>query len=393
MQPISFYLKHYAKAAVRRTVWPLLPAKSRALIRAHWHTPRMPIHVFFEPTTQCNLRCLHCGRTHWKDRDPNRDIDLGVFKRTVKELHDGGVREMTLQGLGEPFLHKDIFEMIEYTRALGIYTRFNTNFTIFDDAMAERLVRGGHSEVMVSIESIEPKLFADIRRRGDLDTVLTNIKRLADAKQRLGSDTPKIYVNAVLLKSTLELAPRLASEMRRVGASRLNFQGLNTAGIPEKVKLLNGTRMIDNSLSSLTYEEIEDVTQKILALGDADFPVTITGDLGGRDSVHRPASGILTCSDLWESPYIDSSGRVTPCCWLPDGDIMTLGDLRKESFRDVWFGPAYEKLRRQHITGHPPDVCKNCQKLTLVIENGTSQAGEDQSAERYNNFFLGVPKV
>jgi radical SAM protein with 4Fe4S-binding SPASM domain len=299
---------------------------------------------------------------------------------------------MTLQGLGEPFLHKDIFEMIEYTRALGIYTRFNTNFTIFDDAMAERLVRGGHSEVMISIESIEPKLFADIRRRGDLDTVLTNIKRLSDAKRRLGSETPKIEVNAVLLKSTIELAPKLAAEMRRVGASRLNFQGLNTDGIPEKVKLLNGTRMVDNSLSSLTDAEIESITKGILALGDTDFPVTITGDLGGRDSAHRPASGILTCSDLWESPYIDSAGRVTPCCWLPDGDIMTLGDLRKNTFREIWFGREFEQLRRQHVTGCPPDVCKNCQKLTLIIENGTARAHETGSAEHYDHFFLGASK-
>lgn len=366
----------------------LLPKSLQPSVHAKMRRHHFPIHLFIEPTTQCNLKCLHCGRTYWKERDQHRDMDLEMFKALVTEAAELGVNSITIQGLGEPLLHPQIFEMVEHAQRVGIFTRFNTNFTIMDEEKAEKLVKSGHGEVMVSVESVDPDMYADIRRKGTLDTVLANMKLLTDTKKRLGVDTPKICVNAVLMHSTVDHIETLVKTLEDLGVSDINFQGLNTDGIPENARLKDGTRMSQNALGSLTDQEIEDITQRIKALNRPEFRVTTHWDLGGRHAQNIPKNTIRTCRDMWERPYVDSSGHVTPCCLLPDGAIMSLGNLSEQRFEDIWLGEAYNTLRQQHLTGHPPKECVNCQAMNYIYDEKSGDFVEQGTGDRFSGYFL-----
>jgi radical SAM protein with 4Fe4S-binding SPASM domain len=346
-----------------------------------------PTHLFIEPTTQCNLKCLHCGRTYWKERDQYRDMDLEMFKSLVSEAAELGVNAITIQGLGEPLLHPQIFEMVNHAQQAGIFTRFNTNFTIMDAEKAENLVKSRHGEVTVSIESVDPDMYADIRRKGTLDTVLSNMRLLADTKKRLGMDTPKIRVNAVLMYSTMDHIETLVETLKNLGVSEINFQGLNTEGIPEKARLKDGTLMSKNALASLSDQEIENIINRIKALDCPECHVSTHWDLGGRHSQNIPKDFIRTCREMWERPYVDSNGHVTPCCLIPDGSIMSLGNLNEQSFKDIWAGDAYNTLRRQHLTGNPPKACVNCQAMNYIFDVKSGDFIEHGSGERLSGYF------
>ena len=157
--------------------------------------------------------------------------------------------------------------------------------------------------------------------------------------------------------------------MKELGAARLNFQGLNTYGLPQRARLKNGIRLVDNALNSLSADEIDRVTKEIQDLSTDTMPVAIVSDLGGRGSQHLPQDGVVTCRELWDSPFIDSAGRVTPCCWIPDGCIMTLGDLKTSTFSEIWKGQEYIELRRLHLTNQHPKQCKGCQALSLPADD------------------------
>lgn len=375
-------------AKLKQMIWPYLPApyKARRIIWAP--PPSYPRHVFIEPSTRCNLKCVHCGRTYWKERAKGRDIDFDLVKKLLDEFAELGVKEVTLQGLGEPLLHANIFDMITYARGLGFYTRFNTNLTILSGETAELLVQCGHSEVMVSIESVDPDLFADIRRGTTLDTVLGNVEKLAEIKNRLGKNLPAIYVSAVLFKSTLPQIPAFISKMKSLGIARINFQGFNTEGIDLNTRLRDGTPLGNETLSDMPPDEIEKLVAEIKSYGDDDTEVSVCGDLGGRGSRHKPSKGIVTCRELWETSNIDSSGHVTPCCWLPDATIIDLGDLKKKSFSEIWFGNAYDRLRRQHLRGKLPAPCQGCQALTYVVAHPSRFFGKPEDFPLYTGCFL-----
>ena len=374
---VKHFLKPYFTASFRM----------RSLLRRN--APHYPRHVFIEPTTRCNLKCIHCGRTYWKNRDPKRDLSFELYKKILTQLSEKDVAGISIQGAGEPLMHKDIFEMIDLARSLGLYTRFNTNLTALTEEEAERLVRLRHSEIEVSIESIDPEVFADIRRGTTLEQVLGNLRKINEAKKRLGSEYPRIHASVVLMKATLHRAVELITEMKRAGVKRMDFNDLNTDGLDLNVVLRDGSRLRDNSLSTMPEAEVARALAEIKRLGDDELEICVPGDLAGRKDMAKRPRGIITCLDMWELPYIDSAGRMTPCCWLPDGDIMTLGDFNTQSFDEIWFGERYERLRRQHLTNQHPPECARCQQLMYVAAAPSRLWGTPGSTKEYIRVFLG----
>ena len=53
---------------------------------------------------------------------------------------------------------------------------------------------------------------------------------------------------------------------------------------------------------------------------------------------------------------VDESGKVSSCCVWP----VTLGDLNKESFHDIWNGSRFENLRAVVNTPQAPERCRKC---------------------------------
>ena len=77
----------------------------------------------FEIIQTCPNNCLFCSSCAGMDKDTVIDID--VFKKTIEYFMKlGFIEEISFSG-GEPFLHPNLFEMIEYCKKL-----YNFNGTI-----------------------------------------------------------------------------------------------------------------------------------------------------------------------------------------------------------------------------------------------------------------------
>lgn len=72
----------------------------------------------FEIIQTCPNNCLFCSSCAGMDK--NTIIDINTFKRTIDHFMNlGGIEEISFSG-GEPFLHPNLFEMIEYCKSFGI---------------------------------------------------------------------------------------------------------------------------------------------------------------------------------------------------------------------------------------------------------------------------------
>jgi radical SAM protein with 4Fe4S-binding SPASM domain len=59
---------------------------------------------------------------------------------------------------------------------------------------------------------------------------------------------------------------------------------------------------------------------------------------------------------------------VAPCCFDKDAQHQ-LGDLKKQSFKEIWSNPAYKKFRSALLSGRKNiDICANCSEGTKVWE-------------------------
>jgi len=72
------------------------------------------------------------------------------------------------------------------------------------------------------------------------------------------------------------------------------------------------------------------------------------------------------CWKMWHSCVITWDGKVVPCCFDKDAS-HPLGDLRQNSFSEIWQHKAYQDFRANLLQARSNiDICKNCTEGTKV---------------------------
>ncbi len=135
-------------------------------------------------TDRCDLRCTYC-MTERPVFLPKRDL------LTPEELDQlaaafirRGVTKIRVTG-GEPLVRKDIGEIFErlgrHVRTGGLRELTLTTNATQLAAHAEHLVRCGVRRVNVSLDSLDPQIYADITRGGRLDSALEGLEAAREA--------------------------------------------------------------------------------------------------------------------------------------------------------------------------------------------------------------------
>jgi len=92
----------------------------------------LPVRLWLETTSVCNLRCVMCPN---KDLNERREgfMDFPLFRKIIDEARRF-VFDVNLIHRGEGLLHPEFPRMVRYSHDAGIYTKFHTNATILDEA-------------------------------------------------------------------------------------------------------------------------------------------------------------------------------------------------------------------------------------------------------------------
>ena len=87
----------------------------------------------------------------------------------------------------------------------------------------------------------------------------------------------------------------------------------------------------------------------------------------GKDGKYYIKNELLShCWKLWHACVITWDGLVVPCCFDKDAKHQ-LGDLKQNSFKEVWNGKPYNKFKASVLRSRKEiDICKNCTEGTKV---------------------------
>ncbi len=183
--------------------------------------PRLPDarKLYIEATSGCNLQCRTCIRNVWSD--PPAKMPMDTFRRLTDGL-DGlpDLRRVVFTGFGEPLTHPDILDMIEAVRQRDLAVTVGSNGLLLKPNMARELVRLGVDRLVVSVDGVKPETYADVRG-AQLSEVLNNIRHLNEAKRELGSLSPALGIEFVVLKSNVAELAELTGLASRLNASRV----------------------------------------------------------------------------------------------------------------------------------------------------------------------------
>jgi tungsten cofactor oxidoreducase radical SAM maturase len=178
--------------------------------------PRLPDvrKLYIQPTTGCNLHCRTCIRNVWDENEAQMSMD--TFHRLMESLDKlSDLPRVVFSGFGEPLTHPNILEMIGTVRKRNMAVTLGSNGLLLGAEMARELVRLGVDRLVVSVDGVKPETYAFVRG-AMLSQVLSNIRGLNEVKRQLGSLTPALGIEFVLLKTNVtELADltRFASQL------------------------------------------------------------------------------------------------------------------------------------------------------------------------------------
>jgi radical SAM protein with 4Fe4S-binding SPASM domain len=351
-------------------------ASLHPLIRARYPLREMPrprsLAVRMDITNKCNLDCMQCTlrANRLAAGESPSDMSVDLFGRIARQIFPYA-HVVGLSCEAEPTMHgrfEDILGIVGATPGPGYL--LTTNGTTLTERRIQALFDCNMGGITVSIDGATAATFERIRRNGRFERVVEAIERIDRVKRSrgLGRDHfPLLQVNYTLMRSTVGELPAMVELCRRWNVHRLTLQ---------HVYVLDQTGLQGESLAhapALSDGILRACKARCEAAGiQTTFPVLFDPDpeppAASEPPVATPAEAdpfaepSLSCYAPWRMLRIRWNGTVHPCDLWSGAPI---GDLRTQSFEEVWNGPAYLRLRWDHARCRPTHPsCVGCNMVT-----------------------------
>lgn len=164
-------------------------------------------------TTECNMRCEFCGADVLRDGG-KYEIDLESIKELIDEAYRDGNTRITFSG-GEPFLVKNLRQMMEYALKLNFLVNISTNGLLIDDEYAE-FVAKNKVNTRISIHSLDADKYYKITGADVLERVIESVHILKRHKAYYSLTATVYEENADDIEALAEFA-------HENGASSIRF--------------------------------------------------------------------------------------------------------------------------------------------------------------------------
>ncbi len=298
-----------------------------------------PVSISFEPTTSCNLRCPECPSGLREFTRPTGMLKKDFFSQTIDDIYKD-LLYLVFYFQGEPYLNPDFLTMVKYAHDKGIYTATSTNAHYLTDAKAKQTVESGLDRLIISIDGTTQDVYKQYRIGGHLDKVLEGARNIVKWKKELKSKTPFVFFQFLVVKPNEHQVEDVKKLAKEIGVDQVRFK---TAQVYDYKNDPN--HLIPTNEKYSRYKK------------DKDGNIKIKSGLQNH------------CWRLWSGNVITWDGLAVPCCFDKDATHQ-LGNLKMQSFKQIWNNDNYKQFRRELTTSRKNiDICANCSEGLSVWED------------------------
>ncbi len=295
-----------------RYQWKSYPAKRKVA--------QFPLNVDIEVSSKCQIKCDHCFR-QYMDIGENDFMPLDMYKKIVGECGKHGLFTLKFSMRGEPLLHPDIVEMVDFAKRSGVREVWiNTNGGNFTEEMVRGLMGAGVDWITMSFDGLGA-MYESVRKPLKYSESLEKLKMMRRVRDELGVST---LLNVQTIWSAIKDDPEVYISLMKGIVDRVAYN------------------------PDMTFEESTMVTD------DA-----------------------YVCPRLWQRLCITSTGRYLKC---PSDFMMEeiLGTVDEYTVKEAW-DILQERQRQLHIDGRKKEsrVCNKCHHGAKKVPNKLKLAGGD----------------
>ncbi len=267
-----------------------------------------PLFLDIEVTSVCNLKCPFCATTYRSREIEKGFITFEIVKKVIDEGKDNGLYGVKFNYRGEPLLHPDIHKFVKYAKEKGLIdVYFNTNAIRLTESIALRLIDSGLDRISISIEGYTKDVYEGKRVGSEFDTVLRNVQKLKELKERLGVSQPKVRIQTVQLPELID-----------------HLEEYKDFWLP-----------LADEVAYLDYKEMKARKKGIV------YP--------------------WACPQLWQRMQVWWDGTILPCNH-DDKARFFLGNVNEISIKEGWNSEFLNSVRQKHKEGlaHLQEACDGC---------------------------------
>jgi MoaA/NifB/PqqE/SkfB family radical SAM enzyme len=283
-----------------------------------------PFGLVIDPSNSCNLACPGCVHSPQVKALKLFEWNPGLLAQTRIEAflksYGPNATHATLCNYGEPLINADTPKFVHIAKSYLIQTWLSTNMSVarFD---ADAYVESGLDFMVLSIDGATQPIYERFRRKGKLELVFDNIRKLVEAKRRLGRSVPIVQWRFLGFEHNVHEIPLAMEKARELGVDQfvaapawdISWDDPDIRPAP-----------IEQTIVDLGPDH------RSAAIGNwnpfrgnvAEFALEQEFDQRWADkpearSAGLPSSPGQTCEFLYKNITMDSGGRIFPCCCAP----------------------------------------------------------------------------
>lgn len=296
----------------------------------------LPMSISFEPTTSCNLRCPECPSGLRAFTRPTGMLENSFFRQTIDDIYKD-ILYLIFYFQGEPYLNRNFLDMVKYASDKGIYTATSTNAHYLTDEVARKTVESGLDRLIISIDGTTQEVYRQYRIGGNLDKVIEGARNIVKWKKELNSKTPFVFFQFLVVKPNEHQVGEIKKLAKEVGVDEVRFK------------------------TAQVYDYENDPNQ-LIPINEkySRYKKNKNGEYIAKNKLANH------CWKLWQANVITWDGLVVPCCFDKDASHQ-LGDLKNQSFKEIWNNDNYKQFRKELMTSRKNiDICANCSEGVSV---------------------------
>ena len=336
----------------------------------------MPYTLEINPTNNCNLKCGYCWQQNFENIDKKDKLKKDKLLDIIRESANLGVKEIRIPGSGEPFIRKDIIDIMREIKINNIYGLLITNGILLDEYKIRKIVSIRWDCLTFSFDSANKKVNDYFRGKGSFDTLKKNLILFDRIKRERKSNLPFIRFNIVITNKNYKVLPEIIEFAKEVSCQDVEFQPITVWSKNSEKFRLSGPQQsylkkIIPAVKSLAeqnniYTNIGDfLNNEVIEKSSGEMDQLMNKDTNKRMNEQNGKNKFLElpCFEPWYNMIILPEGKVTACSMAGPNH----GDnIINKSLKNIWLSDYYTNLREALLNKELPDYCKKCCAVVFV---------------------------
>ncbi len=288
----------------------------------------LPISYSIEPTNHCNLQCPECPSGLGALTRPLGLLKLDEFKKLVDEIkYTSFYIQLFFQG--EPYINKNLHEMIRYAQSNNIYVSISTNGHFVNETNVDQVLDNAPDKLIFSVDGLDEESYQQYRVGGTFKQADKGLKALIKRKKERGLKRPFVEFQFIVMKQNEHQLDDVKKYCNEIGVDKVVFKTMQISSYENAQKFLPSNKKFRRYTLENNSFRIKNVIKN-------------------------------HCFALWRTSVITWDGKVVPCCFDKDATNQ-IGLVNGKPFSDVWRSGQYSDFRDKILSNRKKvQMCTNC---------------------------------